>query len=316
MVPRRVDRLLVLGVAALICAGGGTVVDGELAAQTAGDALPAPADDVIEVARRFLQPSNDLRVAALEAELRRRELPYTVQDFPGPGADRDPRPRGRNLVVSFGSGAPEVIVGGHLDAVRLRDGSLGDGMVDNAAGVVVLLQVAEALRTLRLQRRVRVVFFDMEELGLLGSRAFVQAVEPDQVAAMVNVDIVAYGDTLLFGPGGSSPDNPLARVVQGVCARHAIPCIGTPRMPPSDDRSFEGASIPAVSLGVLPAEDAHRIWLLLNGDRDGLPEGFAPEIMRIIHTERDTIDKLEPDALTRAYRIVTDIVRELDARPQ
>lgn len=316
MVPRRIGRFWGLGVAALIGAGCGSVVDREVAAQTADSALPALTDDAIDVARRFLQPSNDLRVAALEAELRRRELPYTAQEFPGPGADRDPRPRGRNLVVSFGSGSPELIVGGHLDAIRLRDGSLGDGMVDNAAGVVVLLHVAEALRTMRLQRRVRVVFFDMEELGLLGSRAFVQSLEPDQVAAMVNVDIVAYGDTLLFGPAGTSPDNPLAQVVQRVCARHAIPCIGTPRMPPSDDRSFEGAGIPAVSLGVLPAEDAHRIWILLNGDRDGLPEGFAPEIMRTIHTERDTIDKLEPDALARAYRIVTDIVRELDAGPR
>ena len=318
MVARRgFGRLLVWVVAPMLGAGCGVPGARRAAERPVSGSLPALTRDVIDDARRFLQPSNDLRVAALEEELRRRDLPYTVQAFPGPGADRDPRPRGRNLVVSFGSGAPEVIVGGHLDAIRLPDGSLGHGMVDNAAGVVVLLEVARALRTAPLHRRVRVVFFDMEELGLVGSAAFVRSIDPDQVAAMINVDIVAYGDTMLFGPGDVSPDNRPAHVVQRVCARHAMPCIGTPRMPPSDDRSFQRAGIPAVSLAMLPADEAHRLWILLNGDRDaGLPEGFAPEIMRTIHTERDTIDKLEPAALTRAYRIVTDVVRALDAAPR
>lgn len=273
-------------------------------------------EDVIDVARRFVQPSNDLRLAVLEEELRQRELPYTLQSFPGGGADED-RSDGHNVVVSLGAGPPRVIVGGHFDADRLDDGALSHGLVDNGAGVLVLLRVAESLRDAALRGTVHVVFFDMEELGLLGSRAYAEALDPDPGAVMVNVDIVGYGDTLLYGPGDLSAEHPLSGHVHRVCARHAVACVGTPRMPPSDDLSFRRDGIPAVSLAMLPAEEAHRLWLVLNGSlSDPLRGALAPPILQTIHTARDTVDKLEPAALTRAARIVTDLALALDAAGQ
>ena len=268
-------------------------------------------EDVFEAARRFAQPSNDLRLAVLEEELRGRELSYELQTFPRGGGEG--RSSGHNVVVGFGSGPPRVVVGGHFDADRLDDGTLSQGMVDNGAGVLVLLRVAETLRHAELQGAVHVVFFDMEELGLLGSRAYVEALDPAPDLVMVNVDIVGYGDTLLYGPGPLSPEHPLAGHVHRVCARHAVGCVGTARMPPSDDRSFQRAGIPAISLAVLPAEEAHRLWLVLNGDlSDTLRAALAPPILQTIHTDRDTADKLEPAALTRAARIVTDLALALD----
>lgn len=274
---------------------------------------PASAGDVIGLARRFVQPSNDLRLGVLEEELQRRELPYVLQSFAREGAAGG-RPGGHNVVVSLGAGPPGVIVGGHFDAVRLDDGALSQGLVDNAAGVIVLLQVAENLRDAALQGTVHVVFFDMEELGLLGSQAYVESLEPAAGAAMVNVDIVGYGDTLLYGPGDLTSEHSLTGRVHRVCARHAVACVGTPRMPPSDDRSFQRAGIPAVSLAMLPAEEAHRTWLFLNGDvSDTLRDALTPAILRTIHTARDTADKLEPEAVARATGIVTDLVLDLDA---
>ena len=309
----RVHRLLLL-VFLPLGAGCSGEAGQEPAAVTAPRLQPAPFEaDAIELARRFVQPSNDLRLAVLEEELQRRRLPYALRPFPHAGADAD-RTNGHNVVVGLGAGPPGVIVGGHFDADRLDDGTLSQGAVDNAAGVLVLLRVAETLREVALAGTVHVVFFDMEELGLLGSRAYVQSLEPAPGAVMVNVDIVAYGDTLLYGPGDLSPEHPLAGHVHRVCARHAVACVGTPRMPPSDDRSFQQAGIPAVSLALLPAEEAHRTWLFLNGDLpDTLRGALTPPILRIIHTERDTADKLEPEALTRAARIVTDLVLGLDA---
>ena len=307
-----VHRLLLL---VLVPLGAGCIAEaGQESAASNAPRRPSPFEaDVIELARRFVQPSNDLRLAVLEEELQRRRLPYALRSFPHAGVDDD-RTNGHNVVVGLGAGPPAVIVGGHFDADRLDDGTLSHGAVDNAAGVLVLLRVAETLREVGLHGTVHVVFFDMEELGLLGSRAYVQSLDPAPGAVMVNVDIVAYGDTLLYGPGDLSSEHPLAGHVHRVCARHAVACVGTPRMPPSDDRSFQQAGIPAVSLALLPAEEAHRTWLFLNGDLpDTLRGALAPPILRTIHTERDTVDKLEPEALTRAARIVTDLVLGLDA---
>lgn len=283
------------------------------AAQAASGQSPAAfTDDVLAVARRFVQPSNDDRLAVLEDELRRREIDYVLQSFPRPDGNDD-RPSGHNVVVRLGLGPPRVIVGAHFDAARLEDGELSHGIVDNAAGVLVLLRVAETLRDAALRGTVHVVFFDMEELGLLGSRAYVQALDAAPDAVMVNVDIAGYGDALLYGPGDLSPEHPLTGRVHRVCARHAVACVGTPRMPPSDDRSFQRAGIPAVSLAMLPAAEAHRVWLFLNGElSDTLRRALTPPILRTIHTGRDTLARLEPAALTRAARIVTDLVLDLD----
>lgn len=318
MQTRRIVRvhllLLVLLLPGAGCIGAGAQ---ETAVSIAPRPLPAPfMDDVIDVARRFVRPTNDLRLAVLEEELQRRGLPYALQTFSGTGADDD-RTEGHNVVVSLGAGPPRIVVGGHFDADRLDDGTLSHGLVDNAAGVLVLLRLAETLQDADLQGVVHVVFFDMEELGLLGSRAYVQSLDPAPGAVMVNVDIVAYGDTLLYGPGDLSAAHPLAGRVHRACGRHAVACVGTPRMPPSDDRSFQRAGIPAVSLAVLPAEEAHRAWLFLNGDLSATLRGaLTPPILRIIHTERDTVDRLEPEAMARAVRIVTDLVLDLDAAAQ
>ena len=316
MIARRVALARLVLPLSLLVSGCGAGPEQE-PVPTGRTSMPAPfTDDMIAVARRFVQPSNDLRLAVLEEELRRRELPYALQTFPGNGADEG-RSDGQNVVVSFGAGSPRVVVGGHFDADRLDDGALSHGLVDNGAGVLVLLRVAEALRDAALQGTIHVVFFDMEELGLLGSRAYVEALDPAPGAVMVNVDIVGYGDTLLYGPGDLETEHPVSGHVHRVCARHAVACVGTPRMPPSDDRSFERAGIPAVSLAMLPADEAHRLWLFLNGGlSDSLRGALAPPILQIIHTDRDTEDKLEPAALTRAARIVTDLALALDAAAQ
>ena len=311
---RRAWGWLVLAASLCGCAAPAEGGQSQAQAVPSTSALPALTEAAVEEARLLVQPSNDQRVDALLEALERRGLSYSVEAFPGIGAEDDPRAEGRNVVVSFGAGTPEVIVGAHIDSRRLASGELSDAMVDDGAGVVVLLHVAGALRDVPLSRRVRIVFFDMEEIGLVGSQAFVQSLDPAEVAAMINVDVVGYGDTLLYGPQATSPDGSPAHRLQQACARRGMPCVGMPGMPPGDDRSFLQAGIPTVSLGVVSAEEVHRLWLFLHGDLpDDLRGPLAPEALRIIHTERDTAELLEPAAMTRAFHAVTDVVLDLAA---
>ena len=99
-----------------------------------------------------------------------------------------------------------------------------------------------------------------------------------------------------------------------MCAEASIHCVEFPQYPPSDDRSFQAAGLPNISLAVVPQAEAHQLWLMLNaGDDSGLRQGFAPSILRIIHTPEDTPDRLDPAAMTLAYNAVAQLVLRLDA---
>ena len=79
---------------------------------------------------------------------------------------------GVNLVVTLpGREARPILVGAHYDRV-----SVGQGAVDNAASCAALIELIGAFRASPLGRyTLKFVFFDQEELGLIGSREYLQS---------------------------------------------------------------------------------------------------------------------------------------------
>jgi hypothetical protein len=273
----------------------------------------APLPGVLEDLARFAGHDNVARGDTLLRIFRERGLEPEIQRFPNRAQQREPRPEGRNLIATIGAGSRDIVVGAHYDAARLPDGRVTGGVVDNGAGAVILTRVAESLTRHALRHRVRVVLFDLEEVGLLGSQAYVAAGATDRIAAMVNVDIAAYGDMLVYGPTTHEGNDDVYRGFRAVCAVQLVPCLESPQFPRSDDRSFQDAGVPNISLAITPAVEAHQMWLLLNaGPAAGLREGYMPPIFGIIHTPADTLDHADAAAMTRMHDAVVALVLELD----
>lgn len=261
---------------------------------------------------RLRQESNPARLEALQEILRERGIPFELQTFESKESPLG-RKSGKNVVITFGSGAREITVGAHYDAVEWKkSGKVSDGVVDNGAGAIVLVRVAEALKDRPLRHRVRVVLFDKEEVDLGGSKAYVAGRKPGEIAAAINVDIAGFGDTVVYGLGETEGDARLQAVLGAICAERRLPCLEFQEFPRSDDRSFQAAEIPAVSLGFLPRLQAHQLWLYLNGGKSDLREGWVPPILRIIHTPEDTLDKVDPGTLDLATGLVLDLLLRLD----
>ncbi len=70
-----------------------------------------------------------------------------------------------------------VVVGGHLDSVPE-----GPGINDNGTGSATILEVAQNLANTRLEHPVRFAFWGAEELGLLGSQAYVDSLSDAELA--------------------------------------------------------------------------------------------------------------------------------------
>ena len=258
--------------------------------------------------------TNEERSEALTALLRAKNIPFTVERFTiEKPLGREPRTEGRNIVATFGSGGNPIVVGAHYDAARLQDGTLSRGATDNAGSSVILTKIAESLKAQPPAGRVTLVWFDMEELGLIGSQKYVEAHAGDRISAMVNLDVNAYGDTLLFGSSRGAANAAARKAVLETCAALDTSCIGLVQMPPGDDRSFVKAGVPAVSLAILPAVEAHQLWLMMSGPDSGLAQGKVPAIMTTLHTPADTIDKVDAAAMDRQAAFVTALIRRLDS---
>src|SRR5436309_10948134 len=98
---------------------------------------PLPSADALvdDVQKLSVAPDNGARFDALTGLLRARGIAFTIVPFSlEKPIGAEPRTEGRNVVASIGDGegSGEILVGAHYDAVRLRDGSLSAGAVDNA----------------------------------------------------------------------------------------------------------------------------------------------------------------------------------------
>ena len=279
-------------------------------------AMPAAAQEVdlrAQVAA-FVQPSNEARTQVVVDQLRAAGFEPMVETFVG-GNRQTGEMEGRNVVVTIGDGPREILLTAHYDAVKLRDGTMSHGVVDNAASVVGVIEAAKILRGKDLNHRVRVILLDQEELGLIGARKWIEAHGLANVAAVVNSDVAGYGDTMMYGQNNGDQSAFVTRAVQELCAERAMQCVGYPVYPPSADRAFSAAGAPVVSLGFQDEVGAHQMWLAFNGgEANGLAEGFVPQVFQLIHSADDTMERIDPATVKTAGEVYAALVERLDGQ--
>jgi aminopeptidase YwaD len=98
--------------------------------------------------------------------------------------------------------APPLIIGAHYDTVPGTPGA-----DDNASGVAVLLELAHYLASQPLPRPIWCVAFDLEEYGLLGSRAYAQSLQAQNqsVHLMLSLEMLGYCDRTPHSQNYPSP---------------------------------------------------------------------------------------------------------------
>jgi hypothetical protein len=154
-----------------------------------------------EIGSRPAGSENERRAAAyLAGEYR--ALGYQVQVTPF--STSSGRGESQNVEVRSPNEDPNarlVIIGAHYDSVPM-----GPGANDNGSGTATILEVARELAATPIPGvAVRYISFGAEEVGLVGSRAYVNAMsthDRQRVAVMMSVDMMAVGEQPAFG--GSS----------------------------------------------------------------------------------------------------------------
>lgn len=104
--------------------------------------------------------------------------------------------------ATAGPAAAPIIVGAHYDTVPGTPGA-----DDNASGLAVLLELARYCATQSLSRPVWFVAFDLEEYGLLGSRAYAESLRLNGQAVhlMLSLEMLGYCDRTPHSQSYPSP---------------------------------------------------------------------------------------------------------------
>jgi hypothetical protein len=166
-----------------------------------------------------------------------------------------------------------VVVGAHFDHLGRSPRSsldpqaqdaIRNGADDNASGTAVVLELARRLKRFPTKRPVALVLFDAEELGLLGSRDFVErpVLPLDSIEAMVNLDMVGRlrdDKLLVFGTGTATELSALADSANLPAGAGALQLAKVPDgLGPSDHASFARKGVPVLHLFTDVHEDYHR----------------------------------------------------------
>jgi hypothetical protein len=144
-----------------------------------------------------------------------------------------------------------VVIGAHYDHLGITDdGVVYPGADDNASGIAAVLCALPRIRDGRdpgSSRTVVAVAFAGEELGLYGSRWFVENPPPGRIVAMVNLDMVGTLADEALGFSGLDSAAGWAPIIARASGEVGVPVAPHP-YEDSDHLAFLDAGIPAIHL--------------------------------------------------------------------
>jgi Zn-dependent M28 family amino/carboxypeptidase len=225
----------------------------------------------------------------------------------------------RNVIVELpGSERPDeiVLVSAHHDVWFT-------GADDNSSGVAVLLEVGRILSAIDHPRTIRIVSFDHEEVGLIGSLRYYRDHAQEEHVAVVNMDAVSFA---LHEPGTQSA--PTGFTLPDV-ADFAVALANAPAERPVRMAAQIAGALPSpLKLqGALGADDN-----LYPGTGDfhrsdhsaawtaGIPAVFFSDTTNFrsvhYHTETDTPETIDPDFALAVAQTVVALVHALATETQ
>ncbi|HWK04252.1 MAG TPA: M28 family peptidase [Puia sp.] len=140
----------------------------------------------IDLIKQLDKKSNDKRRQIIVDCLKEYGVDYRVQEYA----------TGTNLVVDLGEGDRRIGVGSHFDRVPEAPGAN-----DNGSAIAVCIEIIKTFQERgNKEMGLRIFFFDEEETGLKGSSAFTRQYGVDDMAGLINLELVGIGDKIAIWP--------------------------------------------------------------------------------------------------------------------
>lgn len=191
-----------------------------------------------------------------------------------------------NTVVTFpGKSNEKIVVGAHFDSW-----DMGQGGVDNGIGTAILFEVARLIQNFSKENyyTIELVWFNGEELGLWGSKKYVEMHKDDKIKTMINMDMT--GSPTGFNAMGIDELIPfLTELNERLIGFNMKAGVVNSPWTNSDHMPFMFAGVPTITL------QAH----------------LDEEMYKYYHEAGDTFDKVNKKYLSEAAAVVTILTTQL-----
>ncbi len=199
--------------------------------------------------------------------------------------ETDDKPQHNVIVTKPGTSDSVIVVGGHLDKV-----ADGDGIIDDWSGASLATNLFQTIRPLDTTHTFVFIGFAHEEIGLVGSRAYVDSLsdkEKGKIKAMINLECLGADDPFIWTNGSTDS---LEIIARRVAREHNLPL---------RDHKLFGVGADSIPF-----------------DRVGIPnitfDGLAVEHFALIHSDRDTFENINQSSYLNAYRLTSRFLLTLD----
>lgn len=204
-------------------------------------------------------------------------------------------PQLKNEIVVIGAHYDHLGMGGRGSLASSKEPQVHNGADDNASGTSGVLELAEyfSARKNQLKRSLLFILFSGEELGLLGSKHFVDnpTVPINQIVAMINMDMIGRlneNRLTVYGTGTSPKWKPLLNKLNSDSSFKFNFIDGG--FGPSDHSSFYSKNIPVLFFFTGTHQDYHK--------------------------PSDDVDKINFVGMEKVLKLVSGVVTDLVSNPE
>ncbi len=236
---------------------------------------------VFHIKRKLADPLIGVTVSTMEDSIQKIRTPVSFNNKISLYAESDvihKKVRTMNVVGIIKGNDPvlkdEIIVlGAHYDHLGLGGPGSGsrepdtsavhNGADDNASGVAGIIEIAEkiAAQNKELRRSIVVVAFGAEEMGLIGSKYFVEnpIIDMDRIVAMFNFDMIGrLNDDRSVAFGGTGTSKETEDLLNKYLEIHEMKgSFSSEGFGPSDHASFYAEDIPVFFISTGAHSDYH-----------------------------------------------------------
>lgn len=201
----------------------------------------------------------------------------------------------KNEIIVIGAHYDHLGMGGRGSLASSKEPQIHNGADDNASGTSGMLELAEffAYKKSDLKRSILFIAFSGEELGLLGSKFFVDnpTVPLNNIVAMINMDMIGRlneNKLTIYGTGTSPKWKPLLNKLNNDSTFKFNFIEGG--FGPSDHSSFYGKNIPVLFFFTGTHQDYHK--------------------------PSDDYDKINYQGMRKVLNLVSEVVYDLTSNPE